>query len=182
MRGLPGCCARRRQQRRTPSRCQRSTVAGWISTRASRHLGHNQRKNSQNRRSAGRKRLLERARTPSWWRRARISSTRSRRVARADWIPALALMTARIACRVPAGDADVNDFAGRNIGEAQASGMLTVNVAIGLLPRIVCWCLRGPVTGPRLGRIQHCERTPCSTWRGTSRSGRFECRCSTHSS
>ena len=110
MRGLPGRRERRRQHRRTPSRCQRSTVAGWISTSASRHRGHNQRKNSHNRRSAGRKRLFERARTPSWWRRARISSRRSRRVARADWTAAPALMTARIACRVPAGDANVNDF------------------------------------------------------------------------
>ena len=47
--------ARRRQHRRTPSRCQRSTVAGWISTSASRHLGHSHRKNSQNSRSAARK-------------------------------------------------------------------------------------------------------------------------------
>ena len=35
MRGLPGRRARRRQHRSTPSRCQRSTVAGWISTSAS---------------------------------------------------------------------------------------------------------------------------------------------------
>ena len=110
MRGLPGRRERRRQHRRTPSRCQRSTVAGWISTSASRHRGHNHRKNSQNRRSAGRKRLFERARTPSWWRRARVSSRRSRRVARADRTAAPVLMTARIACRVPTGDANVNDF------------------------------------------------------------------------
>jgi hypothetical protein len=45
-------------------------------------IRHNHRKHSQNRRSAGRKRLFERARTPSWWRRARVSSRRSRRVAR----------------------------------------------------------------------------------------------------
>ena len=31
------------------SRCQRSTVAGWISIRASRHRGHNHRQNSQSR-------------------------------------------------------------------------------------------------------------------------------------
>jgi hypothetical protein len=110
MRGLPGRRERRRQHRRTRSRCQRSTVAGWISTSASRHRGHNHRKNNQNRRSAGRKRLFERARTPSWWRRARVSSRRSRRVARADRTAAPVLMTARIACRVPAGDANVNDF------------------------------------------------------------------------
>ena len=110
MRGLPGRRERRRQHRRTPSRCQRSTVAGWTSTSASRHRGHNHRKNSQNRRSAGRKRLFERARTPSWWRRARVSSRRSRRVARADRTAAPVLMTARIARRVPTGDANVNDF------------------------------------------------------------------------
>ena len=122
MRGLPGRRERRRQHRCTPSRCQRSTVPGWISTSASRHRGHNHRKNSQNRRSAGRKRLSERARTPSWWRRARISSRRSRRVARGEWTAAPVLMTARIACRVPTGDANVNDFlVGRNIGEAQAA-------------------------------------------------------------
>src|SRR2546425_9218483 len=50
------------------SRCHRSTVAGSISTSASRHRGQSQRKNSQSRRPAGRKRLFERARTPSWWR------------------------------------------------------------------------------------------------------------------
>jgi hypothetical protein len=108
--GLPGRRERRRQHRRTPSRCHRSTVAGWISTSASRHRGHNHRKNSQNRRSAERKRLSERARTPSWWRRARVSSRRSRRVARADRTATPVLMTARIACRVPTGDANVNEF------------------------------------------------------------------------
>jgi hypothetical protein len=87
---------RRRQHRRTPSRRQRSTVPGWTSTSASRHRGHNHRNNSHNRRSAGRKRLFERARTPSWWRRARISSRRSRRVARADWTAVPVVMTARI--------------------------------------------------------------------------------------
>jgi hypothetical protein len=109
MRGLPGHRERRRQHRRTPSRCQRSTVAGLISTSASRQRGHNRRKNSQ-RRSAGRKCLFERAMTPSWWRRARISSRRSRRVARADRTAAPVLMTARIACRVPAGNANVKEF------------------------------------------------------------------------
>ena len=61
MRGRPGRRERRRQHRRTPARRHRSTVAGWISTSASRHRGQNHRNNSQNRRSAGRKRLLERA-------------------------------------------------------------------------------------------------------------------------
>jgi hypothetical protein len=110
MRGLPGRRERRRQHRRTPSRCQRSTVAGWISTSASRHRGQNHRKNSQNRWSAGRKRLFERARTLSWWRRARVSSRRSVRVTRADRIAAPVLMAARIACTVRAGDSNVNDF------------------------------------------------------------------------
>ena len=58
MRGRPGRRERRRQHRRTPARRHRSTVAGWISTSASRHWGHNHRNNSQNRRSAGRKRLF----------------------------------------------------------------------------------------------------------------------------
>jgi hypothetical protein len=53
MRGLPGRRERRRQHCCTPSRCQRSTVPGWISTSASRHRGHNHSMNSQNRRSAG---------------------------------------------------------------------------------------------------------------------------------
>jgi hypothetical protein len=111
MRGLPGRRERRRQHRRRPSRCQCSTVAGWSSTSASRHRGHNHRKNSQNSRSAGRKRLFERARTPSWWRRARVSSRRSRRVTRADRTgPPVLMTTARIACRVPVGDATVNDL------------------------------------------------------------------------
>ena len=110
MRGPPGRRERRRQHRRPRSRCQRSTVAGWINTSASRRRGHDHRKSSQNRRSAGRKRLLERARTPSWWRSARVSSRRSRRVAPADRTAAPVLMTARVACRVPTGEANVNDF------------------------------------------------------------------------
>jgi len=107
--GLPGRRERRRQHRRNPSRCQRSTVAGWTSTSASLHLGHNHRKNSQSRRSDGRKRRFERARTPSWWRRARVSSRRSLRVARADRTAAPVRKTSRIARRVPSGDANVND-------------------------------------------------------------------------
>ena len=110
IRGLPGRRGRPRQHRRTPSRCQRSTVAGWISVSASRHRGHNHRRNSQSRRSVGRKRLFERARTPSWWRRASVSSRRSRRVARADPRAAPVLMAARITCRVPTCDSKVNDF------------------------------------------------------------------------
>ena len=53
MHGLPGRRERRRQHRRNPSRCQRSTVAGWTSNSASLHRGHNRRKNSQSRRSDG---------------------------------------------------------------------------------------------------------------------------------
>src|SRR5436189_458695 len=72
--------------------------------------GHNHRKNSQSRRSDGRKRRFERARTPSWWRRARVSSRRSLRVARADRTAAPVRKTSRIARRVPSGDANVNDY------------------------------------------------------------------------
>ena len=39
------------QHRRSTSRCHRSTVAGWTSTSASLHRGHNRLKHSQNRRS-----------------------------------------------------------------------------------------------------------------------------------
>src|SRR5439155_14967686 len=59
--------------------------------------------------SDGRKRRFERARTPSWWRRARVSSRRSLRVARADRTAAPVRKTSRIARRVPSGDANVND-------------------------------------------------------------------------
>src|SRR5262245_45885432 len=110
IRGLPGRRERRRQHRRKPSRCHRSTVAGWTSTSASLHPGHNQRNNSQNSRSDRRKRRFERARTLSWWRSASVSSRRSRRVAGADRAAALVLKTSRIARRVPSGDANVNNF------------------------------------------------------------------------
>lgn len=84
-------------------------MAGWTSTSASRHRGHNHRKNSHSRRSAGRKRRFERARTPSWWRRARVSSRRSLRVTRAERTAAPVLKRSRIARRVPSEDANVND-------------------------------------------------------------------------
>jgi hypothetical protein len=84
IRGRPGRRERWRQHRRNPSRCQRSTVAGWTSTSACRHRGHNHRNNSHSSRSAWRKRRFERARTPNWWCRARLSSRRSVRVVRAD--------------------------------------------------------------------------------------------------
>jgi hypothetical protein len=44
---------RRRQHPRNPSRCQRATVAGWTSTSAFLHRGHNRRKHSQSRRFEG---------------------------------------------------------------------------------------------------------------------------------
>ena len=65
MRGLPGRRReRRRQHPQNPARRQRSTVAGWTSTSASLHRGQNRCKQSQSKRSAGRKRRSERARTP----------------------------------------------------------------------------------------------------------------------
>jgi hypothetical protein len=66
--------------------------------------------NTQSRRSVGRKRRCERTRMPSWWRRARVSSRRSVRVAWAARSVAPALKPPRIACRVPSGDASVNGF------------------------------------------------------------------------
>ena len=102
--------SRRRQHRRTPSQYQRATVAGWTSTNASLHRGHNHRNNSQSRRSVGRQRGCERARTPSWWRGARVSSRRSIRVAWDAWAVAAVLKPPRNACRVPGGDAEVSGF------------------------------------------------------------------------
>ena len=96
--------------RRTPSRDQRSTVAGRTSTSASLHRGHNLRSNSQSRRSVGRKRRCERARTPSWCRRASVSSRRSIRVARDARAVAAVLKPPRIAGGVPSGDGNVNGF------------------------------------------------------------------------
>jgi hypothetical protein len=121
IRGLPGRLAPRRQHRRIPSRHQRSTVAGRTSTSASLHRGHNHRNNNQSSRSVGRKRRCERARTPSWWRRASVSSRRSVRVACAAGTVPPVLMEPRIGCRVPGGDASVNDFPERNIGEPQVA-------------------------------------------------------------
>jgi hypothetical protein len=110
MHGLPGRRRERRlQHRRNPSRCQRPTVAGWTKTSASLHRGHNHRKHSQSRRSDWRKRRSERARTPSWWRRARLSRKRSLRTDRADWRAATVRMASRIACRMASSCANVND-------------------------------------------------------------------------
>jgi hypothetical protein len=107
MRGLPGRRERPRQHRRSPARCQRSTVAGWTSTSASRHRGHHHRNSRQSRRSEGRKRRFERARTLNWWRRARLSSRRSPHVDDADRTAAQRRETSRIARRVAIGDTHV---------------------------------------------------------------------------
>jgi hypothetical protein len=56
-RGRPGRgCDRRRQYRQNPSRCQRMTVAGCTSTRASRHAAQHRRSPNQRSRSTGRNR------------------------------------------------------------------------------------------------------------------------------
>jgi hypothetical protein len=86
-------------------------VAGWTSAIASRHRGHNHRQSSQSRRSDGRKRRFERARTLNWWPKARLSSRRSLRVDEADWTAAPVRKTSRIARRVARGDGNVNIFA-----------------------------------------------------------------------
>jgi len=67
-------------RRRGVGRGSYSGRRSWTSTSASLHRGHTHRNNS---RSAGRKRRFERARTPNWWCRARLSSRRSVRVVRA---------------------------------------------------------------------------------------------------
>jgi hypothetical protein len=103
-------------EQRSPAGCIGGQTGNPISARALRLLDSggptpaDRKKGTRMTSDGPRKRLLERARTPSWWRRARISSRRSRRLARPDWLSAPALMTARIACKVMAGDANVNDF------------------------------------------------------------------------
>ena len=126
MRGLPGLRERRRQHRRSPSRCQRSTVAGWTSTNPSLHRVHDRRNNSHNRRSEARKRRFERARTPNWCRRARHSSRRSRRVDQDNRTAATARKTSGIARRVASHCGNVNlCLPGRDNGERQvAPGVL----------------------------------------------------------
>ena len=125
MRGLPKLRERRRQHRRNPSRCQRSTVAGWTSTSPSLHRSHDRRNNSQNSRSEARKRRFERARTPNWCRRARHSSRRSRRVDKANRTAATARKTSGIARRVASHCANVNLFLpGRDNGERQLIAVL----------------------------------------------------------
>lgn len=123
MHGLPGRRARRRQDPRNPSRSQRATVAGRTSSSAFRHRGHHRRQHSQSRRSEARKRRSERARTPSWWCRARFSSSRSLRVNTAERSAATARKASRIACRMASRCANVNEILlGRDIGEGQEWG------------------------------------------------------------
>ena len=123
MRGLPG----RRRERAlhhpgNPRRCHRATVAGWTNTSASRHRGHTLRRHIQNKRSEGRKRRSERERTPSWWRRARISRRRSLRVHRAERSTATVRNAYRMGRRMAGSSAHVNDFLlGRDNGEGQRS-------------------------------------------------------------
>ena len=70
------------------------------------------------RRSDGRKRRSERPRTPTWWRRARISRRRSLRAHRADRSAATNQLAALIAGRMASNCAHVNDFlSGRDFGE-----------------------------------------------------------------
>jgi len=101
---------RRLQHPRNLSRCQRATVAGWTSTRASLHRGHNRRKHTQSRRSDGRKRRSERPSTLNWCRRARISRKRSLRVDRADRSTATVRNASRMARRMASSRANVNDI------------------------------------------------------------------------
>jgi hypothetical protein len=88
----------------------RATVAGWTSMRASFHCGHHRRKHTQRRRSDGRKRRFERARTPSWCRRARIWRSRSVRADTTDRSTATIRNALRMAHRVTSSRAKVNDI------------------------------------------------------------------------
>jgi hypothetical protein len=110
MRGLPGRRERRHQHRRNPSRCQRSTVAGWTSTNACLHRRHNRRKISQSRRSVGRRRRSERASTPHRWRSARVWSRRSLRVDNADRSAATCRKASRTARRMASHRTNVNNY------------------------------------------------------------------------
>lgn len=71
--------------RRHPSRCA-ITVSGFTMIKADRQPVHNLESQTHKRRSVARKRtrwpLVERCRTRSWWRRARISACRPARVRR----------------------------------------------------------------------------------------------------
>ncbi len=158
IRGLPGRLARRRHHRRTPSRDQRSTVAGWTRTSASLHRGHNQRNNSQSSRSVEQKRRCERARTPSWRRRARVSSRRSVRVATAARTAAPVVKPPGIACRVPTGDHNVNDFCQDAILASHNHGSRT-DLSLGKdapTPRAVQAITEGnAVAFPEVGGLHH---------------------------
>ena len=84
MRGLPGRRERRRQHRRTLRDANdRQWLAGSAPALPATGATTTA-KTAKTDGQPGQKRLFERARTPSWWRRARVSSRRSRRVARAD--------------------------------------------------------------------------------------------------
>jgi hypothetical protein len=110
MGGLPGRrCEFRRQHPQNPSRPHRATVAGWTSTSASLHRGQNRCKQIRSKRSGARNRRSERARTPSWWRSARISQKTSKRVNRADRSAATIRTASRIGCRIAKRYASVND-------------------------------------------------------------------------
>jgi hypothetical protein len=71
---------RQAQYRRNPARCHRMTVSGFTMTSASFQRHHRRESNTHKPRSTlvSRGRFAERPRTPSWWRRARISM--------ADWL------------------------------------------------------------------------------------------------
>jgi hypothetical protein len=58
---------------------------------------------ARNKRSAERKRLSERPRTPSWWRSAKYSKRRSLRVDKADLSAAIVRKALRIASRMASG-------------------------------------------------------------------------------
>jgi len=91
-----------------PPRCQRSTVAGWTRHQYFPPPGYNHRKDRQNSRSAGESVSSNERRPRVGDAGASVSSRRSRRGARPDRTAAPVVITARIACRVPAGDANVN--------------------------------------------------------------------------
>ncbi len=70
---------RRRQKRRKPCRCQRSSVSGWTITSAWRQARRRLASSTRSARSAGvqRGRLALRRKTRSCWRRKAFSATRA---------------------------------------------------------------------------------------------------------
>jgi len=86
-----GCADRRRQCHAKSRRCQRTTVAGCTIWTASRQRLQTRESSTQRSRSARLSRRRRGAacwRTASWWRRARISASRSARVRRLNRIAA----------------------------------------------------------------------------------------------